>query len=228
MGRIEILSLSRHYENALYWPAPQMVLSTRKGMHRFSWDLHFDPIGDEPRAGGGGTGAVPHRTYPRVRAPWAPPGEYTVRLTVNGEQFSQPLSLRLDPRVKTSAEDLARVASLSREMYDGAVAANAAYEEARALVAELDAAGNRDAMAEVEALAPAPQPRSNRRFRRSAPTGPPTLASVSEAMMDAAMAMQAADVAPTMRMIAACDTARAQFEELMSRWSALKTSSSMR
>ncbi len=33
----------------LYWPAPQMVLSTRKGMHRFSWDLHFDPIGDEPQ-----------------------------------------------------------------------------------------------------------------------------------------------------------------------------------
>jgi len=47
----------------LYWPAPQMVLSTRKGMHRFSWDLHFDPIGDEPREGGGATRAVPHRTY---------------------------------------------------------------------------------------------------------------------------------------------------------------------
>ena len=43
-----------------------------------------------------------------------------------------------------------------------------------------------------------------------------------EAMMDAAMAMQAADVAPTMRMIAACDAARAQFDELMSRWNTLK------
>jgi photosystem II stability/assembly factor-like uncharacterized protein len=212
----------------LYWPAPQMVLSTREGMHRFSWDLHFDPIGDEPREGGGATGAVPHRTYPRVQAPWAPPGEYTVRLTVNGEQFSQPLSLRLDPRVTTSAEDLALVASLSREMYEGAVAAHAAYEEARALVATLDAAGNEDAKAEVEALAPAPRPRSSRRYRRSAPTGPPTLSSVSEALMNAAMAMQAADVAPTMRQIAACDQARTQFEDVMSRWSALKTSSPMR
>jgi hypothetical protein len=103
------------------------------------------------------------------------------------------------------------------------VAAHAAYEEARALAAEFDAAGNMDAKAEVEALAPAPQPRSFRRFRRGAPSGPPTLASLSEAMMDAAMAMQAADVAPTMRMIAACDAARAQFEELMPRWNALKT-----
>ena len=206
----------------LYWPAPQMVLSTGKGMHRFSWDLHFDPIGDEPRAGGGATGAVPHRTYPRVQAPWAPPGEYTVRLTVSGEQFSQPLSLRLDPRVTTSAEDLALVASLSREMYDGAVAANAAYEAARALVADLDAAGNADAKAAVEALAPPPPPPGARRFRFSAPSGPPTLASVSQAMMNAAMAMQAAEVAPTMRQIAACDEARAQFQEVMSRWSALK------
>ena len=74
----------------------------------------------------------------------------------------------------------------------------------------------------------APQPRSNRRYRRRAPTGPPTLASVREAMMNAAMAMQAADVAPTMRQIAACDAARAQFEELMPRWNALKSSSSMR
>jgi len=42
----------------LYWPAPQMVLSTKKGMHRFAWDLHFEPIGEEPRAGGGAQGAL--------------------------------------------------------------------------------------------------------------------------------------------------------------------------
>jgi photosystem II stability/assembly factor-like uncharacterized protein len=209
----------------LYWPAPQMVLSTRKGMHRFSWDLHFDPIGEEPREGGGATGAVPHRTYPRVNAPWAPPGEYTVRLTVNGEQFSQPVSLRLDPRVTTSAEDLALLASLSREMWDGAMAANAAYEEARALVAQLDAAGNEAARAAVEELAPAPRPGgSGRFFRFAAPTGPPTLDGVSRTMMNAAMAMQGADVGPTMRQIAACDEARAQFERVMQRWNALKAS----
>jgi len=213
----------------LYWPAPQMVLSTRKGMHRFSWDLHFDPIGDEPREGGGATGAVPHQTYPRVDAPWAPPGQYSVRLTVNGEQFTQPLLLRLDPRVTTSDEDLALLASLSREMWDGAMAANAAYEEARALVARLDAAGNADAKAEVEALAPAPRPSgSGRFFGFAAPSGPPTLDGVSRTMMSAAMAMQGADVAPTKRQIAACDEARAQFLEVMSRWRTLEASQSSR
>ena len=37
------------------------------------------------------TGAVPHRTYPQANAPWAPPGAYTVRLTVDGERYTQPL-----------------------------------------------------------------------------------------------------------------------------------------
>jgi hypothetical protein len=47
-------------------------------------------------------------------------------------------------------------------------------------------------------------------------------------MMNAAMAMQAADVAPTMRQIAACEEAGAQFQDVMSRWSVLKTSRSVR
>ena len=211
----------------LYWPAPQMVLSTRKGMHRFSWDLHFEPIGDEPRAGGGATGAVPHRTYPRVEAPWAPPGEYTVRLTLGGKEYTQPLSLRLDPRVETPAADIARLAALSREMWDGATAANVAYEEARALVAQLDATGGADAAslkAEVETLAPAPPPQTSRRFRGGGPSGPPTLLSVSQAMMSAAMAMQGADVAPTQRQIAACEATKAQFQGVMRRWTAIRAS----
>jgi photosystem II stability/assembly factor-like uncharacterized protein len=208
----------------LYWPAPQMLVSTRKGMHRFSWDLHFEPLGDEPRAGGGATGAVPHRTYPRVQAPWAPPGEYTVRLTAGGEQYTQPLSLRLDPRVTTPAPDLALLASLSREMWDGAMAADAAYQAARALVTELEAQGGAEAAAlkaEVEALAPAPRPSTGRRFRGGGAAGPPNLQSVSQSMMSAAMSMQGADVAPTMRQIAACEAARAQLQEVMARWNAV-------
>ncbi|HEY5219654.1 MAG TPA: hypothetical protein VIJ16_07585, partial [Gemmatimonadaceae bacterium] len=117
----------------LYWAAPQMVLSGSAGMHRFSWDLRFNPVGNIAEAEGeGGSGVVPHRTYPSVNAPWAPPGEYTVRLTVDGKSYNQPLTLRLDPRVKTPATGLQQLASLSLEMYDGAQSAYAAYTQARA------------------------------------------------------------------------------------------------
>jgi hypothetical protein len=28
----------------LYWPAPPQVLKTSAGMHRFTWDMHYDPL----------------------------------------------------------------------------------------------------------------------------------------------------------------------------------------
>jgi hypothetical protein len=143
---------------------------------------------------------------------------------VDGRAYSQPLTLRLDPRVKTAAAELARVAALSREMYDGAIAANAAYEAARALVARLEALGDADARtlkAEVEALAPAPRPQGAGGFGGAAPAGPPTLESLRQVLMGAAMAMQDAEVAPTAREVAACDAARTQYAEVMARWEEL-------
>ena len=50
------------------------------------------------------------------------------------------------------------------------------------------------------------------------------LGRVSRAMMSAAMAMQGAEVAPTMRQIAACEEARAPFGEVMRLWLELKGS----
>lgn len=219
----------------LYWPAPPMVVSAQAGMHRFSWDLHYDPIAGTGGAGGGGddaTGAVPHRTYPTVDAPWAPPGAYAVRLTVGGKSYTQPLTLRLDPRVTTPAAGLAQLASLSREMYDGAVATHAAYAEARALLAQLDSVhgnvhgSNVDALkSQIEALAPAPV-RTGRRGGgargAAAAAQTPTLSSVSNSMLAAAMAMQGADTSPTAAEVAASTRARDEYAVVLPRWSAVR------
>jgi hypothetical protein len=222
----------------LYWAAPQMVLSTAGGMHRFSWDLHYDPIGDERGPEGeGGAGVVPHRTYPSVNAPWAPPGSYTVRLTVNGKQYTQPLTLKLDPRVKTPAAGLAQLASLTREMYAGAENAHVAYDRARALVAELDKLQGADVDAfkkSVEALAPAPPAGGRGRGGRGGfgrggrgggggPPAPASLESAQASLLSAAMAMQAADAAPTADQVAACAAARKDAQDVAAKWSALRS-----
>ena len=207
-----------------------MTLSTQAGMHRFSWDLHYQPVPVENVMEAGdvnATGAVPHRTWPQVNAPWVPPGSYTVRLTVNGKAYTQPLALRLDPRVRTSAADLAQLETLSRTMYEGSMAAQKAFTEGRALVAALEKLSGTDIdafKAQVESLAPVP-PRGRAAFfrGRGASAGPPTLYSVSNGMMAAAMAMQSADVAPTTAQVAACTRAQAQSAEVMARWTALST-----
>ena len=211
----------------LYWPAPRMTLSTRSGMHRFSWDMRYDPITKDSVQGSDddATGAVPHHTYPMVNAPWAPPGNYTVRLTADGRSSTQPLTLRLDPRVRTPAAALARVASLTRDLYQGAAAAHAAHLEARALSVRLATAGDEARRAQVDSLAPSaatPVPPRARTRRASSTFDGGTLESASAAMLNAAMAMQAADVAPTADQLAAAERAKAQYSAVMTRWKALR------
>ncbi|MEP6618786.1 MAG: glycoside hydrolase [bacterium] len=222
-----------HCAFPLYWAAPTAYISTVAGMHRFSWDMHFDPIVAEGAAPGEpATGAVPHRTYPSVTSPWAPPGQYTVRLTVDGKSYSQPLVLRLDPRVKATPAALSQLATLTKEMYSGALALHSAYTDARALVTALASLPGEDLTAfkaQVESLAPAPV-RGGRGGRGGgggraggAPAAPPTLETASSGMMTAAMAMQGADVAPTASQVATIAKARATAATVMKSWTTLSS-----
>ena len=203
----------------LYWPAPEQRLSTRSGLHRFTWDMRHQPIGDAPRAGEvEATGAVPHRSEHTPRAPWAAPGRYTVRLRVEGKNYAQPLTLRLDPRVKTPAAGLRQLATLTREMYDLAAVAQAAYQQARGRVESLTGS----VRAQVESLAPAPSATSPLSASRRGGQGVRTLVSAQNTALAAAMAMQDADVAPTAGQVAACARARAQVNAVLARWRRLQ------
>jgi photosystem II stability/assembly factor-like uncharacterized protein len=215
----------------LYWPAPQMVVSKTAGMHRVSWDLRYEPLA-EGGGRGGGSAAVPHRTYPSVNAPWAPPGPYSVRLTVEGQHYTQPLQLHLDPRVKAPAIALTQLSTLTKEMYDGARRLHTAAEQARTLSAALDQAGPDGAALkeQVTALAPPPPAGGRGGFAgfgggrgRGGPAGPPTLDSASNAMMAAAMGMQGADAPPTARDVQACADARRQSTAVMATWNKIRT-----
>ncbi len=72
-----------------YWVRPFEPLSTAAGMHRWIWDLR--PT-SPPRPAGGGGG--------RGGAATVLPGTYTVKLSVAGKSYTQPLTVKLDPRTK--------------------------------------------------------------------------------------------------------------------------------
>ncbi len=74
-----------------YWVRTPEVLSTAAGMHRWIWDLRPTPP-PRPAGGGGGFGG---RGVPAVL-----PGTYTVRLTAGGKTYTQPLTVKMDPRTK--------------------------------------------------------------------------------------------------------------------------------
>jgi hypothetical protein len=98
-----------------YWIRPPQLVSTKAGMHRFLWDMHYTLIPEvEPEFP---MQATYRNTAPAATSPWAAPGDYTVTLTVDGKTFSQPLAVAMDPRVKTSAADLQEQFDLSWKLY---------------------------------------------------------------------------------------------------------------
>ncbi len=95
-----------------YWVRPFRSLPTTPGMHRWVWDLRYEP----PAVGSRSypISAVPHDT-PRVpQGPLVVPGSYTVRLTVGDVTRTAPLRVTMDPRVDTPAAGLARQLELER------------------------------------------------------------------------------------------------------------------
>ena len=98
-----------------YWIRPPQSVSTKAGMHRFLWDMHYTPIaGVEPEFP---MTATYRNTAPQATSPWVAPGDYTVTLTVDGKTFTQPLTVAMDPRVKASAAHLQEQFDLSWRLY---------------------------------------------------------------------------------------------------------------
>jgi photosystem II stability/assembly factor-like uncharacterized protein len=106
-----------------YWIRLPQVPSAAAGMHRFVWDLRYPPAPrpkpEFPIA------AVPHETEPVHHSPWVVPGTYSVRLTVDGKTTTQPLTVKMDPRVTTSLAGLQQQFDLSKQVYDALIAVRA-------------------------------------------------------------------------------------------------------
>ena len=97
-----------------YWIRPPEILSTSAGLHRFVWDLCYPPpegVDHEYPIS-----AIVHDTPRYPLGALALPGEYSVKLTVNGTSYSQPLTVKMDPRVKTSFAGLQRQFDLARRI----------------------------------------------------------------------------------------------------------------
>ena len=198
----------------LYWYRAPLTLPVDAGLHRFLWDMHYQPI---PGGGGGRGGlpiaAVPRDTVPAPSGPWAPPGQYTVKLTVDGRSYTQALTLKMDPRVTTPALGLAQQFTLSKQLYDGIIDGQNTLEQIRARRAAVSGG----AAASLQALEGQPAGRG------AASDGPDTLNSVIGSMNQLMAVLQGADVTPTTQLVAAVAQRRAALAKVKARWAALQT-----
>jgi photosystem II stability/assembly factor-like uncharacterized protein len=114
-----------------YWLRIAKTLSSKPGMHRWIWDLRYAPPGstqhEYPIA------AVPHDTPRYPLGPLVMPGRYTVRLTANGRSYSAALTVKMDPRVKTSLADLEKKLALETQLVAAMMRSSQAVSQARSI-----------------------------------------------------------------------------------------------
>jgi hypothetical protein len=197
----------------MYWIRPAEPPSTSAGMHRFVWDLRY---GGPPIAQPGYSMSTAAGTdTPREpEGPQVLPGTYQVRLSFEGKSVVRPLKVVMDPRVKTSSQDLEKQLTLELKLVQTVEQATAAIDEIRTAAQ----AGKISAEDETK-LAGA------RRQRGQAATdgGPQTgLASIIGNIAQLITVIDTADAAPTTQASRAAEKALAQVQALLKQWDALK------
>ncbi len=121
-----------------WFPKPQ-TLSTTPGEHRFIWDLASGSAGARIEDEDNESAAPPG---PRV-----PPGNYTLRLTVDGAELERPLRVVMDPRVTATPQELAQQFALAQSVYAQTLLSRKAMAELESVESQL---------AKLAASAPSP------------------------------------------------------------------------
>jgi photosystem II stability/assembly factor-like uncharacterized protein len=110
------------------------MLPAEAGLNRFEWDLRYEPPSRVPgEVSWGG----------RPIGPLAVPGNYTVKLTVAGKSYTEPLTVEEDPRVHVSTADLQKQLDFSLQIRASVTEAHDAVNQIRELHAQLTALDKR-------------------------------------------------------------------------------------
>jgi hypothetical protein len=203
-----------------YWVRPARLPPTTTGMHRFLWDFrHRTPAVTQSYP----IAAAPHNTVKEPRGPWATPGRYRIRLTVDGAALTEPLELGMDPRVKTPAAALQQQFTLGHGLaaaLDRAAAAQAVIRKTRAAIADRKSrapalAAELDSLDRSLAALDGDQPAGRSRNRGA------TLGALAAELQQVYDAVEDVDRTPTAEVVGQARSRIAALTELETRWSNL-------
>ncbi|HEV8482929.1 MAG TPA: glycoside hydrolase, partial [Blastocatellia bacterium] len=214
-----------------YWIRPPQVLSAEVGMQRFVWDLHYSPLDWMPPQF---PIAAIYRDTPRhPLGPWAMPGSYSVKLTVNGRSYTQTLNVKMDPRVKTLPADLGQQHAIAMRSYEGLLQVRDAQVQTRKLREQIknlreraapgplaDALSSLDSkLTSLEGAGGGPRGGGG---RGAAGGGEPSLNRMSGELLSLMGLVEGADVRPTTQAVSASEEIQKRLSDLVARWLEIK------
>jgi hypothetical protein len=132
-----------------FWEAQPLELPAKIGANRVSWDLRYDapPVFAHTYE----LSANPGLTPPSPEGPLVLPGTYTLRLTVGGRSYTQPLIVKPDPRSPATPAALQSQQALVMKLTRAMQVAWQGYQQATALREAAHRAVPPNASAEVTA-----------------------------------------------------------------------------
>jgi hypothetical protein len=151
-----------------------------------------------------------------------------VVLTANGQTYSQPITVKMDPRVKTPAAGLEQQFQLSQRLYSRLQTLAPAVAQASGVHKQLQEVRHKlsegTLAAAVDQIDHKVQVLAGGATRRpGAGTEPPTLGSMRTRYLALFNALQEADLAPTTQMATAAGELEQQLPPLMAQWQAIQS-----
>jgi len=201
------------------------VLPATGGLHRWVWDLRYAPPYSITH--GYPISAVPHATPREPQGPLALPGDYRVRLTVEGHALEEPLRLRPDPRVTATpgalAEQLHLATDLATLLTDSSRALSAARSEQAQLQALKPTGAAAQAVSEFQGQLSSLLESKDKEDGAQKAAKKPLLPDVQEHISGLYAELLRGDAAPTSAQLAAAATAREQLTGLLTDWRQLQS-----
>ena len=221
--------LASEHPIPMYWVRPAQILSAEAGMHRFVWNLHYAP----PKAleYEFPISAIVHNTPLFPLGAWALPGSYTVKLTVDGKSYTQPLIVKMDPRIQTPLDDLRKQHEMQMGAVEGMNESYEALEQVKSVRTQMkELAGKVSAneklakdLAALDNQCAELEGATQRSFFGVPPSGkqPENLSTLNQHFSTILTVADSADAAPTTQATAAYQELEESGTALRRRWSAL-------
>ena len=214
----------------MYWVREDKILSAAAGIHRFVWDVRY--TAPESLGHGFPISAIVHDTPLEPRGALALPGRYTVKLMVEGKSYSQPLDLKMDPRVKSPAVELAKQFAIQTEAVAGMNESFAALsevksarEQVKTALEKTTSADAKQKLVDFDKKAAALEGAAVPGFFGVPLTGkqPENFSTLNQRFGQVLGIADAADAAPTTQTEAVAAELKNALKEASTRWKELKT-----